>query len=191
MAHAGELSFRDAGPCDLAIISPNDPGAMARYARECRELGIPYIYDPSQQVARLDGPALADGVVGARIVICNDYEFQIIREKTGLDEPAMLRTAEAVIVTKGEKGASIVLRDRIIENAPVAPREIVDPTGVGDAFRGGLMKGLAMGAGYDVCGRLGSVAATYALEHMGGSSHFYTWPEFLVRYEQNFGPLGI
>ena len=190
MAHAGELSFRDAGPCDLAIVSPNDPAAMARYARECRALGIPYIYDPSQQVARLGGEELRDGAAGARIVICNEYEFQILREKTGMDQTAMLRTAEAVVVTKGEQGASIELADRAIAIAPVAPRAVVDPTGVGDAFRGGLLKGLAMGADWETCGRLGSVAAAYALEHVGGTSHAYSWPEFKARYEQHFGPLG-
>jgi adenosine kinase len=191
MAHAGELSFRDAGACDLAIISPNDPGAMVRYAGECRELGVPYIYDPSQQVARMGGDDLKQGVVGAHMVICNDYEFEIIREKTGMDAAAMLQHAEAVIVTRGEKGASIVLRDRTIEIPAVAPDAIVDPTGVGDAFRGGFMKGLAIGAGYEVCGQLGSVAATYALEHLGGSSHVYTWAEFKARYERHFGALAF
>ena len=191
MANAGELSFREAGGCDLAIISPNDPGAMVGYARECRELGIPYIYDPSQQVARMDGAALADGVVGARIIICNDYEYEILREKTGLDSGAMLRTAEAVIVTKGEQGSVILLRDRTVTTPAVAPGAAVDPTGVGDAFRGGLMKGLAAGAPWETCGRLGSVAATYALEHMGGSTHRYTWDEFKARYEAHFGPLEL
>jgi adenosine kinase len=191
MAHAGELSFCDVGACELAIISPNDPGAMVRYAQECRELGVPYIYDPSQQVARMGGDDLTQGVVGAHMVICNDYEFEIIREKTGMDAAAMLRHAEAVIITRGEKGASIVLRDRTIENPAVPPREAVDPTGVGDAFRGGFMKGLAVGAGYEVCGQLGSVAAAYALEHMGGSSHVYTWSDFKARYEQHFGTLGF
>jgi adenosine kinase len=191
MANAGELSFCDAGGCDLAIISPNDPGAMVRYARECRELGIPYIYDPSQQVARMSGDDLKDGVVGARIVICNDYEYEILREKTGLDAAAMLQHDEAVIITKGEKGSSILLRDRTIDTPAVTPAGAVDPTGVGDAFRGGLMKGLAAGAPWETCGRLGSVAATYALEHLGGSSHRYSWPEFKARYESQFGPLPI
>ena len=191
MANAGDLSFRDAGGCDLAIISPNDPAAMVRYARECRELGIPYIYDPSQQVARMGGDELKDGVVGARIIICNDYEYEIIREKTGLDAAAMLQHAEAVIITKGEKGSSIHLRDRTIDTPAVPPSATVDPTGVGDAFRGGLMKGLAAGAPWETCGRLGSVAATYALEHMGGSSHRYTWDEFKARYESQFGALAI
>jgi len=191
MANAAELSFRDAGGCDLTIISPNDPGAMVRYARECRELDIPYIYDPSQQVARMSGDELKDGVVGARIIICNDYEYEILREKTGLDAAAMLQHAEAVIVTKGEKGSSIILRDRTVDTPAVPPVEAVDPTGVGDAFRGGLMKGLAAGAPWETCGRLGSVAATYVLEHVGGSSHRYSWPEFKARYESQFGPLPV
>ncbi|MCU0256764.1 MAG: carbohydrate kinase family protein [Vicinamibacterales bacterium] len=191
MAHAGELTFREAGPCDLAIISPNDPGAMVAYARECRALGVPYIYDPSQQVARMTGEDLKDGVTGAHIVICNDYEYEILREKTGLDAAAMLATADAVVVTKGEHGTTITRRDGVMAIPAVAPSAIVDPTGVGDAFRGGFMKGLAAGAGYEVAGRLGSVAATYALEHMGGTSHAYTRDAFASRYAAQFGPLPI
>jgi len=191
MANAAELSFREAGACDLAIISPNDPAAMVQYGRECRELGIKYIYDPGQQVARMAGDELRDGVVGAFIVICNDYEYEILREKTGLDVAAMLATAEAVVITKGEKGASIHLRDRVIDVPAVTPCAIADPTGVGDAFRGGFMKGLALGADYETCGQLGSVAATYALEYMGGSTHQYTWAEFTARYGAHFGPLGF
>jgi len=190
MAHAAELSFRNLA-CDLAIISPNDPAAMVQYADECRTLGVPYIFDPSQQVARLDGEQLTGRVAGARLVICNDYEFEIIREKTGMGEAAMLERAEAVVVTRGEKGASIMLRGRTIDVPAVPPRRLVDPTGVGDAFRGGFMKGLAAGAAWDVCGRLGSVAATYVLEHLGGSSHTYTWDEFTARYEEHFGALAL
>ena len=130
MANAGELSFRDAGPCDLAIISPNDPGAMVAYAEECCALGIPYIFDPSQQVARMGGDELKRGLAGARLVISNDYEFEIIREKTGMDERALLATAEAVVVTKGEKGASVMLRDQVIDIPAVPPAVIADPTGV-------------------------------------------------------------
>lgn len=191
MAHAGELSFREAGPCDLAIISPNDPGAMVAYARECRELGIKYLFDPSQQVARMSGDDLRVGVEGAYIVICNDYEFAIIREKTGMDERAMLEHADAVIVTRGELGATVARQDGILSVPAVVPAAIVDPTGVGDAFRGGLMKGLAIGAGYEVSARMGSVAAAYALEHMGGTSHTYTMAEFAARYAADFGPLAL
>jgi adenosine kinase len=191
MARASELTFAEAGACDLAIISPNDPAAMVRYARECRELRIPYIYDPSQQVARLGGGEIRDGIAGARVVICNDYEFEIICEKTGLDTAAMLGRAEAVVVTRGEQGATITLGDRVIEIPAVPPAAIVDPTGVGDAFRGGFMKGMAIGAGYEVCGRMGSVAAAYALEHLGGSSHTYTLEEFRARYRAQFGAVDL
>jgi len=189
MAHAGELSFRAVEGCDLAIISPNDPAAMVQYAAECRTVSIPYLFDPSQQVARLSAEELREGVAGAYIVVCNDYEFEIIRQKTGMSEADLLRHTEALVVTRGEQGASILTSDRTIQIPAVPPRRIVDPTGVGDAFRAGFMKGLAMGAPYEVCGRLGSVAATYVLEHLGGQSHAYTLEEFAARYKEHFGPL--
>lgn len=191
MAHAAELSFRDVCGADLAIISPNDPAAMIKYADECQTLGIPYIYDPSQQVARLNGDQLRAGVAGATYVICNDYEFEIIRQKTGMEVANLLQYARAVIVTCGERGARIMLAGRTIEVPAVPPRRVVDPTGVGDAFRGGFMKGLAAGASLEVCGRLGSVAATFALEHLGGCGHQYSPDEFRARYETHFGPLPI
>jgi adenosine kinase len=192
MANAAELSFRTAGQCDLAIVAPNDPEAMQQYAEECRALGIRYIYDPSQQVARMDGDALKDGLVGASIVVCNDYEFEIIRQKTGLDERAVIESVrEAVVVTKGAQGATVLTHDGRVDVPAVPTQRIVDPTGVGDAYRGGFMKGLAAGAGYETCARLGSVAAAYALEHLGGQSHAYTWNEFSARYESNFGPLEL
>ena len=138
------------------------------------------------------GDELADGVKGAAIVICNDYEFELLRQKTGLGEAEILERSEALVVTRGEHGSlgSYTRRGRADVPA-VAPRRIVDPTGVGDAFRGGLMKGLALGLPYGVCARIGSVAATYALEHLGGQSHAYTWDEFTQRFESHFGPLPV
>jgi adenosine kinase len=187
MANAAELSFRDVPDCGLAIISPNDPAAMLQYAEECRVLGIPYIWDPGQQCARMSGDELRDGLVGATIVICNDYEFELIRQKTGLDEAAILTHSGALVVTRGENGCSILERNGQTNVPAVPPHRLVDPTGVGDAFRGGFLKGMARGASYTVCGQIGSVAATYALEHLGGQSHAFTWTEFLERYETHFG----
>ncbi|HZR26492.1 MAG TPA: carbohydrate kinase family protein [Vicinamibacterales bacterium] len=189
MADAGQLSFRTVRDCGLAIISPNDPGAMVQYAEECRTLGIPFIFDPGQQCARMDGDALKDGVTGATIVIVNDYELELLRQKTGMSESDILRVAKVLIVTRGEKGSSVITSGGQHDVAAVTPHRIVDPTGVGDAFRGGLMKGLALGKPYEVAARIGSVAATYALEHLGGQSHAYTWDEFRTRYEQHFGSL--
>src|SRR5213593_1294980 len=175
MANADELSFRTVPDCGLAIISPNDPGAMVQYAEECRTLGIRYIFDPGQQCARMSGAELRDGVTGAAVVIVNDYELELLRQKTQLSEPAILESAEVLIVTRGERGSSVVTRDGRADVPAVSPERIVDPTGVGDAYRGGLMKGIAMGVSYEIAARLGSVAATYALEHHGGQSHAYTW----------------
>jgi adenosine kinase len=191
MADAGELSFRSVGDCRLAIIAPNDPGAMVQYAQECRTLKIPYIFDPGQQCARMSGGELEDGVRGATIVIVNDYELELLKQKTGLTEADLIAHTEALIVTRGEHGSSVFTRNGRVDVAAVKPYRIVDPTGVGDAFRGGLMKGIALGLPYAASARLGSVAATYALEHLGGLSHSYTWDEFIARYEAHFGPLAV
>jgi adenosine kinase len=191
MAHAAELSFRTVRDAGLAIISPNDPAAMVQYAEECRTLGVPYIFDPGQQCARMAGDELEEGVIGARMVIVNDYEFELLRQKTGMSEGDVLEQAGALIVTRGEEGCSIYEGAERIDVPAVPPTRIVDPTGVGDAFRGGVMKGMASGASYKVSGQLGSVAATYALEHLGGSSHAYTFDEFKARYQQHFGTLSL
>jgi adenosine kinase len=191
MADASTLSFRTVEGCGAAIISPNDPDAMVQYAEECRTLGIPFIFDPGQQCARMGGEELADGIQGAAIVICNDYELELLREKTGMGEAELVRHAKALLVTRGENGSSVYEKDRRIDVPAVAPHRIVDPTGVGDAFRGGLLKGIALGLPYETCARLGSVAATYALEHLGGQSHAFSWDEFKARYEQHFGPLDV
>src|SRR6266851_6073382 len=105
MANAGELSFRTVPDCGLAIISPNDPGAMVQYAEECRTLGIPYIFDPGQQCARMSGDDLADGLIGAAVLIVNDYELELLRQKTGLSDADILDKATALIVTRGEQGS--------------------------------------------------------------------------------------
>jgi adenosine kinase len=191
MANAGELSMRTVrGIKDaLVIISPNDPGGMVQYAEECAAMGVKYIWDPGQQCARMEGSQLAAGVTGAFMVIVNDYELELLRQKTGMGEFDILKHAPVLVVTKGENGCSIYTNQGTEDVPAVPPHRIQDPTGVGDAFRGGFMKGLAIGASYVVCARLGSVAATYALEHLGGTSHAYTWKEFTARYEQHFGKL--
>ncbi len=112
MANAGELSFRGMEGCRLAIISPNDPGAMVQYAEECRTLRIPFIWDPGQQCARMSGPELQDGFEGSALVICNDYEFELIRQKTSVDEESLLEHTQALVVTRGEEGCSILHRGR-------------------------------------------------------------------------------
>ena len=188
MANAAELSFRTVPDCQLAIVSPNDPAAMIQYAQECRTLQIPYIWDPGQQCARMSGEELSQGIEGAALVMCNDYELELIRQKTGFGEAEILAHADGLVVTKGEKGCTIILDGQQVDVAAVTPSRIVDPTGVGDAFRGGFLKGMARGADAVVSARLGAVAAAYALEHLGGQSHAYTLTEFLERFSASYGP---
>jgi adenosine kinase len=191
MANASELSLRTIHEPGLVIISPNDPGAMVQYAEECRAIRVAFIFDPGQQCARLSGDELRDGIKGARLVICNDYEFELIRQKTGMDEPQVLQQASALVITRGEDGCSVYESPARADVPAITPHRIVDPTGVGDAFRGGLMKGMAVGKSLKECAQLGTVAATYALEHLGGQSHAYTIKEFTDRYMQYFGPLTL
>ena len=191
MAHAAELSFRTIDGPGLAIVSPNDPAAMIQYAEECRALRIPYIFDPGQQCARMSGPELQDGLVGARILVCNDYEFELIRQKTAMGETEVLAVTDTLVVTRGEEGCSIYKDSSRVDVKAVPPHRIVDPTGVGDAFRGGFLKGMAADAPYETCAQVGSVAATYALEHLGGQSHAFAPGEFKARYEEHFGSLSL
>jgi len=190
MAHAHKLSLRDLQmPIDLVIISPDDPEAMRKRPRECRELGIPYIYDPSQQIIRLMGEDLCDGIQGCKMLIVNDYEFGMIRNKTGMSEEQVLDCAGSLIITRGCDGSTIWADGQRFDIPVVQPRRVVDPTGVGDAYRAGIIKGMSLGLPWEAIGRMGSLAATYVLEQAGTQNHSYTWDEFVARYRENFGPL--
>ena len=192
MRHAGELSFHDLdyGAIEMAIVSPNAPPAMIRYPRECQEMGIPYIYDPSQQIIRLSGEELIEGTRGARLLIVNDYEFGMIRNKTGLSEQELLALPETTIVTRGEAGSSVYHGDRVLQIPSVPPEPLAEPTGVGDAYRAGVIKGLLRGCSWETTGRIAALAATYALEQYGTQNHRYTLAEFAARYRRVFGNTG-
>ncbi len=186
MAHAAELSFKEMPKPDLVVISPNDPGAMTAYAAECRQLGIPYLYDPSQQVLRLSGEELTRDMQGAHFLFVNDYEYGLIEKKTGLDLAGILKMVQVLVVTRGEKGASIYAEGQEIQVPVYPPERILDPTGVGDAFRGGFLAGWQRGFGWQLCGQMGALAATYCLEQTGTQNHTYTRSEFVQRFRQVF-----
>ena len=187
MADAATLSIKSVEKRpDLVVISPTDPSAMKLHAAECRELGIPYLYDPSQQVLRLEGEELARDMEGAHFLFVNDYEFGLISKKTGLDLDGMLKHVDMIVVTCGEHGASIYADGKEIQIPVVPAAQVVDPTGVGDAFRGGFLAGLSHGFGWKLCGELGSLAAVYCLEQNGPQSHSYTPEEFVSRFRRHF-----
>ena len=190
MARARELSLLGK-EADLVTVSPNDPEAMVKYPAECRELGIPYLYDPSQQIIRLSGEGLRAGLEGCDLLVVNEYEFGMLREKTGLSDAAIQSApGRACIVTLGEKGARIWAKDGVYDIMIVPPKRMDDPTGVGDAFRAGLIKGLAMQMGWHLAGNMGALAATYCLEQPGPQSHSYTLPEFVARFREHFDDEG-
>lgn len=189
MAKSGRISFveQEYQSIKLAIISPNDPWAMVKYAQECQDLQIPYIYDPSQQIPRLAADDLIKGIKGAKILMVNDYEFEMIKNKTGLTTDEIRLMVETIIVTLGEKGSLIYADDQTVEIPPAKPNRIADPTGVGDAYRAGIIAGLMRNYSWEVIGRLGSVTAVYVLEQHGTQRHTYNRRQIAHRYRELFG----
>jgi adenosine kinase len=203
MAHAHTLSFRELSASahqriDLAVVSPNDPRAMIQYPQECKELGIPYLYDPSQQIIRLSGDELRAGIQGAHLLMVNEYEFGMVREKTGLTEKDVTAQVGALVVTQGEKGSTIHVQEQVFHVPVVPPAQLVDPTGVGDAYRAGLIKGLALSQAsgaqrpaWEIAGQMGAVSAAYVLEQKGTQNHRYSRAEFVARYREHFDDGGL
>ncbi|MEA3351606.1 MAG: carbohydrate kinase family protein [Chloroflexota bacterium] len=187
MGYAGELSLQDLDEKpDLVVISPNSPDAMVQYPQECLDLDIPYIYDPSQQIPRMKGEDLRAGVDGAYALMVNDYEFELIKKSTGMSTSAIRAGLHFLVVTRGEDETSIYVADDEIRTPVVPPKEIVDPTGVGDAFRGGFLTGYSHNLDWEICGRIGALAATYCLENEGPQDQQYTLEEFITRFCENF-----
>ena len=191
MAYAERLRFAEYTPHgELAIISPNEPAAMRSYVQECKELGLPYIYDPSQQTIRLSGDDLRAGIDGCYLLTVNEYELGMIVDKTGLREAQIREMAGGLLVTYGRSG-SVITFDGADYPIPIVPTAtVVEPTGAGDAFRAGLIRGIQFGLPWDVCGRMGALAATYVLEKMGTQNHHYTADAFVARYREHFDDQG-
>jgi adenosine kinase len=188
MWRAAMLGLDDAPPdAEAVIIGPNDPGAMKRLVHECRERGVRFVFDPAHQLPMMSAEDVMDSTRGAWIVIGNDYELELIEQRTGRDEAGLLDLAEIVVTTLGRQGSRIVTRGQVVE-IPAAPclRES-DPTGAGDAYRAGLVAALLRGLDLDVAGRVASLAASYVVEQVGTIEHGYTQPEFARRYQEAFG----
>lgn len=167
---------------DLVVISPNDPVAMVNLCDECRQRDLPFMYDPGQQVARLNGDELACGMHGAYVLVVNLYEARIIYEKTGLGLDDLREQAEIVIITESEKGSKIYKDDQVIEVGAFAPASIADPTGAGDAYRAGLILGMSRGFPLRLSAQIGALNATYVLEVVGTQNHNFTLAEFVRRF---------
>lgn len=188
MGKAGDYGIFDVMKTtpDLVVISPNAPDAMTRIVDECRTHNIPYLYDPSQQTPRLDGDTLRHGITSASVLTVNEYEWELVEQKTGLTRQMVTDNGTALIVTLGENGAHIYADDARYVIPAVTGVHIADPTGCGDAFRGGLLRGMQHGFSWDVAGRMGAVMAAYVLEVVGTQNHQMTLSDYVQRYRQQF-----
>lgn len=188
MNNADSLSLKDSNSkeIELVLIGPDKPAAMMKYARECQHLKLPYLFDPSQQIVRLSNEDLLTGLRGAKVLIGNDYEIQLILNRLKCAEEKLLEHVELLIITLGEKGSVIRTRNGSMKIPIAKPKKIVDPTGAGDAYRAGIMKGLSHQWPLEKTGKVAALAAVYALESYGAQEHSYTCADFRRRYRENF-----
>ncbi len=176
----------------LAIISPGNLDDMYNFSRRYKEKGIKYIFDPGQSLPAWSGEQLAEMIDGAYIFICNDYELQLTTEKTDMNGETITHKTEMLIVTKGDKGSEIVQMqngENVTIQIPAAKADPVkDPTGAGDAYRAGLIKGLILKSGdIENAARIGAVAATYSVENYGTQTFHFTTESFNERFKSAFG----
>lgn len=175
----------------LAIVSPGNLEDMIELPKTYKQLGIRYMFDPGQNITALSGEDMAACIDGAHVLITNDYELEMVMKATGKSLEDIRSMAANVITTLGEKGSRVYAEDGTVTDVPPAEADaVVDPTGAGDAFRAGLIKGLCMGKGLAGAAKVGSVSAKYAVEKLGTQEHHFTQDEFWAVYEKNFGPLG-
>jgi adenosine kinase len=188
MDRAHEAGLERIGePVELGIVSPNGKQAMQEHARGLKERGIPTVVDPGQGLPLFDGPELVELLDGATLYIVNDYEWSLTLSTTGLTEAEIVRRVGAVVVTRGEKGSTL-LRGSETHEIPAARAErVVDPTGCGDAYRAAFLHGLARGLELEVCGRMGSVLGALAVAEHGTQSTTTTPEAFRAGYARAFG----
>ncbi|MFI6907429.1 carbohydrate kinase family protein [Nonomuraea sp. NPDC050394] len=176
------------GALDLVLISPNDPDAMLRHTDECRQRGIPFAADISQQLARMADEQIRQLVDGAAYLFSNDYEKGLIEQKTGWSDEEILDRVGVRITTLGPKGAVIARKgEPSIQVAPAPELGKADPTGVGDAFRAGFLSALAWGLSLERCGQVGNLTATHVLERVGGQEYELGQKSFLERFTAAYG----
>jgi len=183
MEFPSSLNFDKLNPQEtLVIVSPGNLEDMVNYPRVCKAMGIDYIFDPGQSLPMLDARDLVQAIEGCRILISNDYEMDLIMSKTGLNKEALLRRARTIIVTLGELGSKVSTPDCEISIPTVEPRKVEDPTGAGDAYRGGLVSGLVRGKDIEQSSRMGSVCASFAVECYGTQEYRFSPEEFQERF---------
>jgi adenosine kinase len=187
MDHSHENHVADARGAKLGIIAPDGRAGMLQHAREFHAAGIPFVFDPGQGLPMFNGAELLEFVGQASYVTVNDYEGQMLQERTGKKLEEIARLVKALIVTLGARGSLIHAAGQKIEIPCAKPQEVVDPTGCGDAFRAGLLYGLAAGLDWQLTGRLASLLGAIKIAKRGGQNHHFTRDEIAQRFKESFG----
>lgn len=184
MKYPAAMDFDGLNPADtIVIVAPGNLEDMFGYPCACKAGGIDYIFDPGQSLPMWDAGDLTRAIDGCRILISNDYELDLIVSKIGLTRRDLLSRAGAIITTLGEWGSRVLTPDREVRVSAVTPRKVVDPTGAGDAYRGGLISGLVRGEDIQQCARMGSVCASFAVECYGTQDYTFSREEFNERLD--------
>jgi adenosine kinase len=187
MNHSHENHVGDAKGIKLGIVAPDGRDGMLQHAREFHEAGIPFIFDPGQGLPMFSGPELEEFLRLADYVTVNDYEAQLLQERTGKKLEALAKLVSAIVVTLGAQGAVVYTGGKQIEIPCVKAEAVLDPTGCGDAFRAGLLYGLATGADWPLTGRLASLMGSLKIARRGGQNHRFSRDEAADRFQQAFG----
>ncbi|MBS1171023.1 MAG: carbohydrate kinase family protein [Burkholderiaceae bacterium] len=187
MAMSHENKVAEAGEVKLAIVAPDGRDGMVQNAKDCAQQGIPFIFDPGQGLPMFNGDELLEFIDLATYVTVNDYEAELLVDRTGLMPREIAQRLSAFIITRGEMGAEIYTGDVVLDIPCVPAENIVDPTGCGDAFRAGLMHGIINDMDLLTCGRLGSLMGAIKISHQGGQNHKLVRAEIAERFKQAFG----
>jgi len=187
MQHSCLNRVADSEGMRIGIVAPDSKAAMIQHSRDFVEAGIPHIFDPGQGMTLFNGDELRQFIREARYIVVNDYEFQLLKERTGLDGGDIAERVEALIVTRGAKGSVLRTREGVRSIGPVAPDDIQDPTGCGDAFRGGLIHGLLHDLDLVTCCRIGSVMGAIKVAQQGPQNHTPTKDEIEQRFFDSYG----
>lgn len=177
---------KDAG-IKIGIVSPDGKAGMIEHAEQFVEAGIPFIFDPGQGLPMFDGEELKAFIKQATWVTLNDYEAAMLQEKTGLSPHEIAEQVEALVITKGAEGSLIYTEDKRLDIPPAKAASLVDPTGCGDAYRGGLLYGLMNGLDWEVTGRIAGLMGAIKISHAGTQNHSLTLDDVKAHYAEQFG----
>lgn len=187
MKYSSAFQFDNVAAHDaIAIVSPGNPEDMLSYSRFYKERKIPYIFDPGQQIPSLPEDDMVEMLTGAAIMIANDYELEMVEKRLGMAKTALLERCQALVITLGENGSVVYAKGAKTKIPPARAAQVLDPTGAGDAYRGGLLKGLVTKRSLVDSARMGSTCASFAVERYGTQEHSFTEQDFSARHQENF-----